>query len=371
MRMVMKINFVDIQKQYKLHKKEFNVAIQQVLDRGDFILGQDVELFEKEFAEFCDSKYCIGVASGTDALFLILKALDIGPGDEVITVANTFIATVLTISMAGAKPVLVDMDSQTYNIDVNEIEKAITGKTKAIIPVHLYGQPADMAKINAIAKKHKLVVIEDACQAHGSLYKGKKAGSLGRVAAFSFYPGKNLGAYGDGGAITTSDKELANRIRMLRNYGQIRKYHHVMKGFNSRLDTMQAAVLRVKLKYLDKWNKRRQEIASRYTNGLKNLNVTLPTVSKSAESVFHIYLIQVADRDNLIKHLANHGITALIHYPVPIHMQPAYQELKYKKGDFPNTEAYANKIVSLPMYPEMTNGEVDFVVDSIKEFFNK
>lgn len=367
----MKINFVDIQKQYKLHKKELNRAIQQVLDRSDFILGKDVELFEKEFADYCDSKYCIGVASGTDALFLILKALNVGPGDEVITVANTFIATALTISMVGATPVLVDMDPKTYNIDPNLIEKAITKKTKVIMPVHLYGQPAEMSKINALAKKYKLTVVEDACQAHGALYKGRKTGSLGRVAAFSFYPGKNLGAYGDGGAITTSDRELADKIRMLRNYGQLKKYHHIMKGFNSRLDTIQAAVLRVKLKYLDKWNKRRREIAARYTNGLKNTEIITPKMQKSIDSVFHIYLLEVENRDALITYLGEKGITALIHYPVPIHMQQAYADLGYKMGDYPNTEKYTNKIVSLPMYPELTNHEVDYVVRCIKRFYNQ
>lgn len=367
----MKINFVDIQKQYKTHKKEFDFAIQQVLDRSDFILGKDVELFEKEFADYCNSKYCIGVASGTDALFLILKALAIGPGDEVITVANTFIATALTISMVGAKPVLVDMDSHTYNIDVNAIEKAITKRTKAIMPVHLYGQPADMSKINAIAKKYKLVVVEDACQAHGALYKGKKAGSLGKVAAFSFYPGKNLGAYGDGGAITTSDKVLAEKIRMLRNYGSLKKYYHIMKGYNSRLDTIQAAVLRVKLRHLDTWNKRRREIAARYSKGMNSLGLVIPTSLKSAESVFHIYLIQAEKRDELIQYLGENGITALIHYPVPIHLQQAYVDLGYKLGDFPKTEEYVKKIVSLPMYPEMSNIEVDYVIEKVKDFCKK
>lgn len=367
----MNINFVDLQRQYQAHKEEFDKAINGVLGKSDFILGKDVELFEQEFAAFCGVKHCISVASGTDALFLILKAMDIGPGDEVITVDNTFIASALVISMTGATPVLVDMDPVTYNIDPAKIEARITKKTKAILPVDLYGQPADMDEIRKIAQKHKLMIVEDACQAHGAHYKGKRAGTLGDAAAFSFYPGKNLGAYGDGGAITTDNDELAGKIRMLRNYGQTKKYYHIMKGFNSRLDTIQAAVLRVKLSHLDEWNARRQQIAERYTKGLVDLGVITPQVLKNADSVYHIYLIQVADRDGLMAYLKEQGVTALIHYPVPIHQQEAYKELGYKTGDFPETETYAPRILSLPIFPELTDEEVDYIVAKIHEFDKK
>ncbi len=365
----MKIEFVDLQKQYQTYKPEFDEAIHAVLNKSNYILGEEVEKFEKDFATYCETKHCIGVASGTDALFLILKALEIGHGDEVITVSNTFIASALTISMAGATPVFVEMDEKTYNIDPQAIEAKITAKTKAIMPVHLYGQPAAMEELQAIAKKHNLYIVEDACQGHGSRYKGKRVGGIGNAAAFSFYPGKNLGAYGDGGAITTNDDDLAFKMRMLRNYGQKVKYHHLMKGFNSRLDTIQAAVLNVKLKYLDQWNSRRREIAQKYTELLSPLGIKTPFVSPDCEHIFHIYLIQVEKRDELMKYLGTQGITALIHYPVPIHMQEAYKELGYKKGDFPKTETYSEKILSLPMFAELTDEEVEYICSKIKEFY--
>jgi dTDP-4-amino-4,6-dideoxygalactose transaminase len=369
----MNINFVDIQRQYQLHKKEFDEAIHNVLNKSDFILGDDVKQFEKEFATYCDSKFCIGLASGTDALFIILKALDIHEGDEVITVANTFIATALTISMSGARPILVDIDPKTYNIDPEAIEKAITPRTKAIIPVHLYGQPADMDRILEIANKHNLVVIEDACQAHGATYKGKKTGSLGKIAAFSFYPGKNLGGFGDGGAITTSDPELAEKITLLRNYGQKEKYVHAIKGFNSRLDTIQAAVLRVKLKYLNEWNQKRNEIAREYSKRLSKINLTVPYIDPNTTSVFHLYVIQAgneSEKRSLFDFLNRNGVSALIHYPIPVHLQKAYKDMGYMKGSFPQTESYAKKIISLPMFPELTKKEINYVLETIESFYS-
>lgn len=369
----MNIRFVDIQKQYKRYKTEMNASIQEVLNKGNFILGEEVSKFEEEFATFCETKYCIGVASGTDALFLSLKALDVGPGDEVITVANTFIATTLAISMTGAKPVLVDMDPRTYNIDATKIEKVITKNTKVIIPVHLYGQPAEMSQIIKIAKKHKLKVVEDACQAQGARYKGKRTGGIGDIAAFSFYPGKNIGAFGDAGSITTNDKKLAEKISLMRNWGQKVKYHHLVTGYNSRLDTLQAAVLRVKLKYLASWNKRRREIAENYSKKLADTDFILPYELPHAESVYHLYVIQVPQekRDKLLTYLQEHGIQAGIHYPIPLHLQKAHEDLGYKKGDFPFTEEYAKKIISLPMHPELKDSEINYVVETVKKFFEK
>lgn len=365
----MKINFVDIQKQYQNYKEEIDEAIHGVLNKSNYILGDEVEKFEEEFANYCETKYCIGVASGTDALFLSLKTLGIGPGDEVITVPNTFIATVLAISMVGAKPVFTEMDSETYNIDVSKIEEKITSKTKAILPVHLYGQPADIDPILEIAKKYNLFVIEDACQSHGAKYKGRRAGSLGDVAAFSFYPGKNLGAYGDGGAITINNEDLAEKIKILRNYGQKVKYHHLIKGFNSRLDTIQAAILRVKLKYLDEWNQKRRENAQKYNQLLSDLDIVLPKELENTESVYHLYVIQTEKRDKLLEYLTEKEISVGIHYPIPIHLQPAYKDLDYKEGDFPVTEEYCKKIVSLPMFPELTTENIKYICEQIKRFY--
>jgi dTDP-4-amino-4,6-dideoxygalactose transaminase len=369
----MNIKFVNLQKQYYAHKKEINLAINKVLKKCNFILGQEVSDFEKKFANYCQVKHCIGVASGTDALFLALKALDIKSGDEVITVANTYIASAFVISMAGATPVLVDINPITYNINPKLIEKAITKKTKAIIPVHLYGQPAEMKPISKIAKQYNLKIIEDACQAHGAEYEDRKVGGIGDIGAFSFYPGKNLGAYGDAGAITTNDNLLANKIKMLRNYGQLKKYYHENQGYNSRLDTIQAAVLSVKLKYLSKWNKRRNEIAQLYNYYLKKIeeNIILPTIAYKTYSVYHIYLIQVKDRDGLLEYLNKHGVASLIHYPIPIHLQNAYKHLGYKVGDFPHSEKLANKIISLPMYPELTDQEIKRICQVIKNFYKK
>jgi dTDP-4-amino-4,6-dideoxygalactose transaminase len=367
---VQPIPFVDLKAQYNSIADEINDAIANVLQRGDFILGQDVRLFEEEFAAWCGVKHAVGVDSGLSALELALRAYDIGPGDEVITAANTFIATALGISATGARPVLVDHDPKAYTIDPNRVEDAITERTRAIMPVHLYGQPADMDPIMDIAERHNLIVIEDAAQAHGSRYKGRRAGSLGHAAGFSFYPGKNLGAYGDGGIIVTNDPKVADSLQMLRNYGQRVKYHHETVGYNHRLDTIQAAILRVKLKYMDQWNAARRDHADQYTELLSVNSVVTPTVADYAEPIWHLYVIRVAYRDELLKYLADHNIYAGMHYPVPIHLQKAYADLGYKPGDFPISEKYAEQILSLPMYPELTPDMIEYVTALVKEFLS-
>jgi dTDP-4-amino-4,6-dideoxygalactose transaminase len=359
------VPFVDLAAQYASIEGEVNAAIQQALSRTDFILGRDVTLFEEEFAAFCDVEHAIGVDSGTSALELCLRAFGIGAGDEVITAANTFIATALSISYTGATPVLVDMDPDNYNIDVSRIEEAITERTRAIMPVHLYGQTADMDPIMEIARKYELKVIEDACQAHGARYKGRRAGSIGHAAAFSFYPAKNLGAYGDGGAVVTNDEEVYRSIRMLRDYGQTEKYHHVLRGYNRRLDTLQAACLRVKLKYMDSWNAARGQHAALYNRLLAGTQVVTPVEMDYAQSVWHLYVIRVGDRAALKANLGNRGISSGIHYPVPIHLQQAYSDLGYARGDFPVTEEYAGQILSLPMYAELTPEMVEYVAESV------
>lgn len=363
-----KIPFVDLSAQYATIAAEVNPAMQSVIDSCAFILGPEVKKFEEEFAQFCDVKYAVSVDSGTSAIELALRAFEIGPGDEVIAPANTFIATVLPITQLGAKPVLVDHDPVTYTIDVNKIEAAITEQTRAIIPVHLYGQPADMDPILEIAKRHHLIVIEDACQAHGARYKGKRVGGIGDVAAFSFYPGKNLGAYGDGGMVTTNDAKTDDKLRLLRNYGQRKKYHHEEIGYNHRLDSLQAAVLRVKLPRLDDWNAARRDHARLYSRLLEGLGVNTPTVADYSEPVWHLYVLRVEHREGLQAFLAERNIDTGIHYPIPIHLQQAYEYLGYQRGDFPVTEAYADRLVSLPMYAELTDEMIHFVVDSIKAF---
>lgn len=362
------VPFVDLGAQYRTIASEMGQAISQVIRETDFILGREVHLFEEEFAAFCEAHYAIGVDSGTSALELALRAFDIGPGDEVITAANSFIASALAISHAGGTPVLVDVDPYTYTLDVTAIERAITRRTKAVIPVHLYGHPADMDPIRQLADKHGLVVIEDACQAHGARYKGKRVGSLGHAAAFSFYPGKNLGAYGDGGMVVTNDRKVAKRLEMLRNYGQKEKYKHLFRGYNRRLDTMQAAILRVKLKYLEKWNAARRWNAMLYQKHLEGSGVVVPGEAGGAEAVWHLYVIRTGRRDALKEHLAGKGVNAGIHYPVPIHLQPAYEDLGHKRGDFPVTEAYADRILSLPLYAELTPEQIEHVSSAISEF---
>jgi dTDP-4-amino-4,6-dideoxygalactose transaminase len=364
------VPFVDLAAQYSTIAEEINEATSKVIRDADFILGREVKLFEEEFAAFCEAKYAVGVDSGTSALELALRAYEIGPGDEVITAANTFIATALAISHAGARPVLVDVDPVTHTIDVAGIARAITPRTRAILPVHLYGRPAEMGPIRQLAGKLGIVVIEDACQAHGARYEGKRVGSLGDAAAFSFYPGKNLGAYGDGGMVVTNDRQVAERLEMLRNYGQKEKYHHLFRGYNRRLDTLQAAILRVKLKYLEKWNSARRWNAKLYHDSLEGAGVLTPVETLGVESVWHLYVIRSEHRDALKEHFESRGINAGIHYPIPIHLQPAYKDLGYKRGDFPVTEGLARRILSLPMYAELTSEQVEFVALTIRDFMS-
>jgi dTDP-4-amino-4,6-dideoxygalactose transaminase len=359
------IQFVDLQAQYRTIAPEINAAIQGVLDRSDYILGEEVRLFEEDFAKYIGTAHAVGVGSGLDALELALRAYGIGPGDEVITAANTYIATVLAIIAAGARPVLVDMDPATYNIDPAAVEAAVTPRTRGIMPVHLYGQPSDMDAILAIARKDNLVVIEDAAQAHGAMYGGRRAGTWGHAAAFSFYPGKNLGAYGDGGAITTNDPAIAEKIRHLRNYGQRVKYEHVVAGTNSRLDTMQAAILRVKLRHLDQWNAARQEHARAYSGLLGGGPFVLAKIAPNRTHIFHLYVIQAEERTQVQEFLNSKGIATGIHYPIPIHLQEACKDLGYRRGDFPATESAAARILSLPMYPELASGQREFVATNL------
>lgn len=364
----MRVSFVDLKAEYEVIKEEIDTAIAVSLERTDFVLGQAVQDFEDAFAKYCGAAYAIGVDSGFSALELALRAYGIGPGDEVITAANTFIATVLAISNCGAHPVLVDIAPETYNLDPAQLEQAITPRTRAIIPVHLYGHPANMSPIMVIAQNYGLKVIEDACQAHGAQYKGRRIGSVGDAAAFSFYPSKNLGAYGDGGAIVTNDKYLADQVRLLRNLGQKIRYHHEIKGFNHRLDTLQAAILKIKLSRLDQQNTKRRLVAALYNELLAGTPVVTPYTADWAEPVYHLYVIRTANRDALQQHLNAAGIASGLHYPIPIHLQPAYRELGHQEGDFPIAEAYAKEILSLPMYPELKPEAVRYTVDSIKAF---
>ena len=352
----MNIPFLDLKATYLELKSELDAAYQRVMDSGWYLLGQELEAFEAEFAAYCEASYCIGVANGLDALHLILRSLDIGTGDEVIVPSNTYIATWLAVSYAGATPVPVEPDEKTYNIDPNLIEASISKQTKAILPVHLYGQPADMDAINAIAQHYGLKVIEDAAQAHGARYKGRRTGGLGNAAGFSFYPGKNLGAFGDGGAIVTNDPEIADKVRVLRNYGSRVKYHNEVRGFNSRLDELQAAFLRVKLKKIDEWNARRAVIANYYMDHLAELkHLVLPSVPAWAEHVWHLFVIRSLERDALIKHLNHKGIQTLIHYPVPPHLSSAYiTSLCNAARDFSRTEEQSNQILSLPISPHLS-----------------
>lgn len=369
--MTEKIVLVNLQKQYATIKHEIDPAMQKVLDNCDFIQGQAVKDFEAAFAQYCGTKHCVGVSNGTDALFMALVALGVKPGDEVITQANTYIATVLAISRVGAKPILVDVDPNTYQIDPVKIEKALSTRTKAIMPVHLYGHMAPMDAIMHIAHKYGIGVVEDAAQAHGATYKGKRAGTFGDLACFSFYPGKNLGAYGDGGAVVTNNDAFDAKLRKLRTYGEEKKYVHVEKGFNFRLDTLQAAVLNVKLNYIDAWNAARAKHAAQYTKLLTDVaGVKLPQDDPSQQSVYHLYVIQVDKRDELLEFLKTKNIYCGIHYPIPVHLQGAYSDLKLPKGTFKITEAAADKIISLPMYAELTQKEIEYIADCIKEFIH-
>lgn len=356
-----KIHFVDLGAQYRQLQSEFNEAVIRAMSRGDFILGEDVAAFEKEFAQFCRVEHCIGVSDGVDALHLAIRALGIGPGDEVIVPTHTFIASVLAISQAGATPVLVDVDPKYYTIDPEATARAITPRTKAILPVHLYGQPADMDPLLELARKHRLFIVEDAAQAHGAEYKGRRCGSMGDVGCFSFYPGKNLGAYGDGGGITTQRADLAETIRTLRNYGQQPKNVHPIKGYNSRLDTLQAAVLRVKLQRLEGWNEARRVAAARYHQLLAPTGLGLPEAAPYSKAVWHLYVVQTSQRAKLQAALDAAGVSHGIHYPTPVHLQGAFKELGLGPGSFPVAEALCPRILSLPIFPEITEAQLQRV----------
>ncbi|MBC7343529.1 MAG: DegT/DnrJ/EryC1/StrS family aminotransferase [Clostridia bacterium] len=362
----MNVPFLDLKSAYLELKDELDSAYQRVMESGWYILGSEVDAFEREFAAYCGVKHCIGVGNGLDALHLTLRAAGIGPGDEVIVPANTYIATWLAVSYAGATPVPVEPNERTYNIDPTRVEAAITCRTKAIMPVHLYGQPADMDPILEIAQRHGLWVFEDAAQAHGARYKGRRIGSLGDAAGFSFYPGKNLGAFGDGGAVTTNNDELAERIRALRNYGSQVKYINRYKGLNSRLDELQAALLRVRLRRLDGWNARRSMVAATYSQALVETDLILPYVPEWAEPVWHLYVVRSRARDVLQKRLADAGIGTLIHYPIPPHLQDAYKDLGFSRGAYPITERLAQEVLSLPMGPHLLPEHVNAVVQAVK-----
>jgi dTDP-4-amino-4,6-dideoxygalactose transaminase len=390
----MKIPFLDLKATYTELKPEFDAAYHRVMDSGWYLLGSELEAFESEFAAYCNATHCVGVGNGLDALVLILRAYDIGPGDEVIVPAHTFIATWLAVSQVGATPVPVDIEPDYYGIDATLIEKAITPNTKAIMPVHLYGHPANMDPINAIAEKHGLKVIEDAAQAHGAEYKGKRCGTLGNAAAFSFYPGKNLGAFADAGAVVTNDSELAEKVRKLRNYGCVVKYQHELQGTNSRIDELTAAFLRIKLSHLDEWNERRKKIAEQYLTELSAVsdqssafssqssvlsgqapvfanyslptdNFTLPTVAPWATPAWHLFVVRHSQRDQLQQMLAEVGIGSLIHYPVPPHLTDAYKDLSYKVGDFPVSEQLCSEILSLPIGPHLDSEHVQFLIQTL------
>jgi dTDP-4-amino-4,6-dideoxygalactose transaminase len=364
-----KVPLVDLAAQYAAIRPEIDQAIQAVLDATDFIMGPAVKRFEAAFATYCGAAHCVGVASGTAALELVLRAVGVGPGDEVITVAHTFIATAEAITAVGARPVFVDIDPCTCNMDPARVAAAITSATRAIMPVHIYGQPADMDAIRAVASVHGLTVIEDAAQAHGATWNGVAAGALGAAACFSFYPGKNLGAYGDAGAVVTNDAAIAEQVRLLRNHGRRAKYLHEIKGYGERLDTLQAAVLTAKLPYLPAWTAARRRLAARYDELLADLPVERPVVSPAADPVWHLYVLRCGQRDALLEHLNRAGIGAGVHYPVPLHLQPAYADLGYQPGDLPVTEFVAATCLSLPIYPEMTDAQQERVVAEIRHFF--
>jgi dTDP-4-amino-4,6-dideoxygalactose transaminase len=358
---------IDLRRQYSSIKTEIDTAIRRVVDRCDFVLGEDTTEFENEFAVFHQVPYCIGVGDGTAALHLALLALGVGPGDEVIVPTNTFIATVLAISHTGARPVLVDCEPNYYTMDIEAVERALTRHTKALLPVHLYGHPADMDPLLEIARSRKLFVVEDAAQAHGATYCGRLCGTLGDVGCFSFYPSKNLGAYGDGGAIVTRNADLAERARALGNYGQERKYVHTMIGFNSRLDSVQAAILRVKLRHLPHWNAQRGVVAKRYTESLAATNLQPPKAASWANPAWHLYVVQSDDRASLQTVLTEANVGHGIHYPIPVHLQEAYRALGYGPGSFPVSEALAQRVISLPMFAEINETELERVIQVCRE----
>lgn len=367
-----KVLFLDLKSPYQELQTELDAAYRRVMESGWYILGEEVDSFEKDFSAFCQTKHCMGVANGLDALHLILRAYGIGEGDEVIVPSNTYIATWLAVSYVGARPIPIEPDPATFNIDSARIESAITPRTRAILAVHLYGQTVDMDAVLAIARRHNLKVIEDSAQAHGAAYKQKQAGALGDAAGWSFYPGKNLGAFGDAGAVTTNDDELAERIRTLRNYGSKVKYFNEVKGYNSRLDPLQAAFLRVKLKHLNGWNSRRKEIALQYLSSLSDLpELTLPHVPEWADPAWHVFVIRHAQRDALQKYLGENGIGTLIHYPIPPHLSEAYQDAGYGRGDFPLAENIAQTVLSIPIGPHLASHQTAQVISAIRAFHGK
>jgi dTDP-4-amino-4,6-dideoxygalactose transaminase len=361
------IPFVDLRKQYLEIKRDVDAAIARVFDSGQFVLGEEVEGFEREFADLCGGSDGIAVNSGTSALQVALMAAGVRRGDDVITVPFTFVATAAAIGYIGARPVFVDVDPVTFTMDPAKIEAAITPRTKAIVPVHLYGQPADMDPILAIAARHGLVVIEDACQAHAAFYKDRPVGSLGDAGCFSFYPGKNLGAYGEGGMVVTSRPEIAREVRMLRDWGQERKYHHVLKGYNFRMDGIQGAILRAKLRHLPRWTAARRDHARTYGQLLADSGLTLPVEAPYARHVYHVYAVRTAERTSLQRSLQAHGVSTGIHYPVPVHLQPAYADLGHKPGDFPESERAAAEVLSLPMFPELTHTQLEIVAAAVRQ----
>ena len=361
------IPLVDLTAQYRTIKDEILSAISDVLESGQFILGKEVAVFEEEFAAYCGAAYAVGVNSGTSALHLALLTAGVGPGDEVITVPFTFVATVAAIHYCGATPVFVDVEPGSCTMDPAKLEQAITPRTKVILPVHLYGQPADMDPILATARRRRVIVIEDAAQAHGAEYKGRRVGSIGEIGCFSFYPGKNLGAYGEGGAVTTSNPEYANVIRMLRDWGQSRRYYHDLRGFNYRLDAMQGAILRVKLRHLDRWTERRRAHARLYAELLAGCGAVLPVEKPYARHVYHLFALRVQARDHMIRTLAEAGIQTGIHYPIPVHLQPAYRDPRYCEGSFPVTEKLAREVLSVPLFPELTAEQMRTVCAVIKD----
>jgi dTDP-4-amino-4,6-dideoxygalactose transaminase len=352
------IPFVDLPAQYRALKPEIDAAVARVLDNAQFILGPAVAAFEKDFAAFCHTTEAIGVNSGTSALHLSLLAAGVGPGDEVITVPFTFVATIAAIEYAGARPVLVDVEPEFLMMDPASLEAAITPRTKAIIPVHIFGQPADMDPILTVARKHGLIVIEDACQAHGAEYKGRRCGSMGQLGCFSFYPGKNLGAYGEGGAVVTSDPALARKIRLLRAWGEETRYEHKYRGFNYRMDGVQGAILGVKLRYLEAWTEARRRNAAEYGRQLAETAALLPRERPDARHVYHLYVVRLAQRDGWRERLTAAGVQTGVHYPIPVHLQPAYRDLGYSAGDFPVCERVSTEVLSLPMFPELTPDQI-------------
>ena len=366
----MKVPFGDLKAHYNAYKQPIDQAVSRVLASGYFILGPELERFEKDFEEYLGAGYVAGCASGTEAIYLALAACDIGPADEVIVVAHTAVPTISAISMTGATPVFVDIDPSTYVMDVAEVEAKITPKTKAIVPVHLYGQMVDVVALNKLAKPRNIKVIEDCAQSTGATLNGGMSGTVGDFGTFSFYPSKNLGAFGDGGAVSTNSREHFDRLVMLRNYGQAKRYHHDIIGINSRLDEIQAAILSAQIPFVKEWNERRREIAQRYTKELKNAVVT-PAEVENGVHVFHLYVIQTAHRDDLQNYLLDNGMQTLIHYPIPAHLQKAYSYLGYKTGDLPVTERLAKRILSLPMYPELTNDQIDEVIAGVLAFYSE